>query len=85
MQCLWVRRCVFGGVIAADTAVLLALTSSCSEWECCEKHKIGPTADRADYLPSQAGLLTQGVRGSHRTPWHPVEDPLGAIHIGKVP
>jgi hypothetical protein len=32
------------------------------------------------------GLLTQGSRGSHRTPsWHPVEDPLHPLQIGKAP
>ena len=25
------------------------------------------------------GLLTQGSRGSHRTPWHPIEDPLNPL------
>jgi hypothetical protein len=24
-------------------------------------------------------------RGSHRTPWHPVEDPLDPLQMGKVP
>jgi hypothetical protein len=33
----------------------------------------------------QAGLITQGVPGSNRTPWHPVEDPLDPLYIGKVP
>jgi L-lactate dehydrogenase (cytochrome) len=32
-----------------------------------------------------AGLLTQGSPGSHRTSWHPVEDPLDPLQIGKVP
>ena len=32
-----------------------------------------------------AGLLTQGVPGSHRTPSHPVEGPWNSLQIGKVP
>ena len=31
------------------------------------------------------GLLTQGIPGSHRTPVHPVADPLDPLHIGNVP
>jgi hypothetical protein len=27
----------------------------------------------------------RGPRGSHRTPWHPVQDPLDPLQIGKVP
>ena len=26
-----------------------------------------------------------GLRGSHGTPWHPVEDALDPLHIGKAP
>jgi hypothetical protein len=33
-----------------------------------------------------AGLLTQGVPGVPRDPpWHPFEDPLGPLQIGKAP
>ena len=40
------------------------------------------TVDAA--LLREPGLLTQGSRGSHMTPWHPVEDPLDPLQIGKV-
>jgi hypothetical protein len=33
----------------------------------------------------EAGLLPQGSRGSHRTPWHPAEDPLDPLQIGTPP
>ena len=32
-----------------------------------------------------AGLLTQGVPGSHRTPSHPIEDPLDPLQAGTLP
>ena len=31
-----------------------------------------------------AGLLTQGVPWSHRTPWYPAKDPLDPLQIGQV-
>jgi RNA recognition motif-containing protein len=34
---------------------------------------------------TEPGLLTQGVRGSHGTPWRPVEGPLDPLQIGKMP
>ena len=37
-------------------------------------------------LPSASGLLARGVPGgSAGTPWHPVEDPLDPLQIGKAP
>ena len=41
---------------------------------------------KAELERCQAGLLTvKGSWGSHRTPWHPVEDPLDPLQIGNVP
>ena len=34
------------------------------------------TKDAALLAP---GMLTQGARGAHRTPWHPVDDPLDPL------
>jgi hypothetical protein len=31
------------------------------------------------------GCYFKGSRGSHRTPWHPVQGPLDPLHTGKVP
>jgi hypothetical protein len=30
------------------------------------------------------GCYLKGSRGSHRTPWRPVQDPLDPLQIGKV-
>jgi hypothetical protein len=37
------------------------------------------------YLGFAQGCRLRGSRGSHRTPSHPVEDPLDPTQIGKVP
>ena len=45
---------------------------------------MGPGMAGADKARAQ-GCELEGSWGPHRTPWHPVLDPLDPLRIGKAP
>ena len=53
-----------------------------SVWSHCDASL---TARLASSTVTAGAANPRGPGGPHRTPWHPVEDPLDPLQIGKVP
>ena len=59
------------------------------EWESTMRFAARPRwledADPRGLVCMEQGCYLKGSRGSHRTPWRPVEDPLDPLQIGNAP
>jgi hypothetical protein len=57
----------------------------CARSASCRNAKAKRERQETEPTPKTKAEREREERGSHGTPWHPFEDPLGPLQIGKAP